>query len=246
MDGPGKAVVAGRNHRGVSGSAILVGNIGSSVRAHFDVAVQAAAISQSINWHRGTIGKATVQADGAGRINDALRAVINGMLISNRRREPGNQAGCERPAADCLMIDSGRNSAAYRRRVACAVIVTERGKATRTGKLRDKGSASGGVSEHDGIERDERRDGTQLFPRGRGAVDGDAVSLKSGLEENFPGVPIRSDGWLTRAGGKSGGWNKVLVSLRKRCRGSKRDDEQQKAIQQAVVLAHRIVSLKKG
>ena len=62
--------------------------------------------AKRVNRHGRAISKAAVQADGAGSINHILRAVINGVLISNGRRQLWNQAGSERAAANGLMIDS--------------------------------------------------------------------------------------------------------------------------------------------
>src|SRR5882724_7867455 len=155
MDCPSKAVIAGGDHRRISTAAILVGDISCAIGSNFDVPVQAAAIDQAVNRHRRTIGESAVQADGAGSDNYILRAVINGVLVSHRRRQPRNHTGCERTAADCLMIYSGRNSAADCTRVTCAVIVSEGRKTARTGKLRYKRAARGGVSEHNGIKRQE-------------------------------------------------------------------------------------------
>ena len=124
MDCPGEAVVSGRYHRGISAAAILVGNIRSAIRPNFDVPVQAAAIGQSIDGHGRAVSKAAVQADGAGSINHILRAVINCVLISNRWRQLRHNAGSERAAADCLMIDPSGGAASHGGRVAGAVIIS--------------------------------------------------------------------------------------------------------------------------
>src|SRR6266571_6589516 len=153
MDCPGEAVIAGRNHRSISVAAIFVGNIGGAIGPNFYMSMEAAAIRQGIDRHSGAVSEAAVQADSAGGVNHILRAVINGVLISDRRGQLRNQAGSERATANCLMIDSRRNTATHSGRVACSVIVSEGRKTARTCKLRYEGTASGGISKHDWVKR---------------------------------------------------------------------------------------------
>src|ERR1700704_5701559 len=123
MNCPGKAVIAGSNNGGVSIATILVGNVSRTVRANLDVAVQAAAISQRVNRDSGAIAEAAIQAHRTGGVNDILRAVIDCVLVANRRRQLGHGAGSKGTAANGLMINARGHAAANRRGETCAVTV---------------------------------------------------------------------------------------------------------------------------
>src|ERR1041385_1277025 len=125
MHCPGKTVIAGRHHRGISAAAILIGNIRGAVGPNFDVTMEAAAISKRVNRHSGAVSESAVQTDGARSVNHTLRAVINRVLISNRRRQLWNQAGSERPATNCLVVNAGRNAASYSGRIAGSIIISK-------------------------------------------------------------------------------------------------------------------------
>lgn len=62
----------GRNDCGgsIAASAVFIGNVSRAIRTNFDVAMQAAAIEQTVDEHGNAEAQTAVQADGVGSVHN--------------------------------------------------------------------------------------------------------------------------------------------------------------------------------
>src|SRR6185295_5826798 len=102
-------------------AAALVGHVDGAVRTHLDVTVQAAALREVPDRHRGTERQAAGDARGTLRESDVLRAVVDHMWIGSQRSD--QPARRRRTAADRLVIDARGDAAALAGSPGDAIVV---------------------------------------------------------------------------------------------------------------------------
>src|SRR6266436_3544031 len=128
--------------------------------------MQTIAVGPGKDWHRRPEGCAAVHAQRTDSVSDVLRAVIDGVLISNSSRERRR----EWAAADCLVIDARNNSGSLAHAKRSAIIVSDVGCRSRSAaeQLADQRSPRFTIGKENWITRRSRlaRQGQRrcLFP----------------------------------------------------------------------------------